>query len=66
MKHVSKSVVKKQRDAVPPPYGIIYNWDGAPLDYSEFPQSQEQFLEKVYAPIEGTQVGALFWVRRRA
>ena len=61
MKHVSKSVVKKQRDAVPPPYRIIYNWDGAPLDYSEFPQSQEQFLEKVYAPIEDTQVGALFW-----
>ena len=45
----------------PRDYGIIYNWDGAPLHYSEFPQSQEQFLEKVYAPIADTQVGAHFW-----
>lgn len=45
----------------PPDYGIIYNWDGAPHGYSEVPQSVETFLEKVYAPLEGTQVGALFW-----
>ena len=61
MKHESDRVTPQQRDAVPPPYKIIYNWDGAPLDYSEYPQSQDQFLEKTFAPIEDTQVGALFW-----
>ncbi len=45
----------------PPDYGIIYNWDGAPLHYSAFPQSQEQLLDKTYAPIRDTQVGAHFW-----
>ena len=44
----------------PPHYGIIYNWDGHP-HYSEVPQSMETFLEKTYAPLEDTQVGALFW-----
>ena len=47
--------------SAPPPYGIIYNWDGAPHGYSEYPQSVEQFLDKTYAPIEDTQVGALCW-----
>ena len=42
-------------------YGIIYNWDGAPHGYSEVPQSMVAFLDKAYAPIEETQVGALFW-----
>ena len=59
--HTSRKTDRGQRSQVPPPYKIIYNWDGAPLDYSEYPQSQEQFLDKVYAPIEDTQVGALFW-----
>ncbi len=45
----------------PPDYGIIYNWDGAPHGYSQVPQSLEEFLDKMYAPIEGTQVGAHFW-----
>jgi len=45
----------------PPAYGIIYNWDGAPHGYSEVPQSMDAFLEKTYAPLEETQVGALFW-----
>ena len=45
----------------PPDYGIIYNWDGAPHGYSGFPQSMKQFLEKVYAPMQDTQVGAHFW-----
>ena len=45
----------------PPDYGIIYNWDGAPLHYSEYPQSVEQFVQKNFAPVEDTQVGALFW-----
>ena len=45
----------------PPPYGIIFNWDGTPDGYSEYPQSQQQLLDLIYAPIEETQVGALFW-----
>jgi hypothetical protein len=47
--------------AKPPDYGIIYNWDGAPHNYSEHPQSMEAFLEKMYAPLADTQVGAHFW-----
>ena len=43
------------------PYRIIYNWDGAPHHYDEYPQSMEAFLQKVYAPLAGTQVDALFW-----
>ncbi len=43
------------------PYRIIYNWDGAPHHYDEYPQTVEQFLEKVYAPLADTQVDALFW-----
>ena len=45
----------------PPEYGIIYNWDGAPYGYSEVPQSMESYLDKTYAPLENTQVKALFW-----
>ena len=44
-----------------PNYGIMYNWDGAPHGYSEYPQSLAQFLDKVYAPLADTQVGALCW-----
>ena len=50
----------------PPGYGIIYNWDGAPHGYSPHPQSIEQFLEKMYAPMEDTQVGAHFWCMQEA
>ncbi|MCC7262374.1 MAG: hypothetical protein IT369_07625 [Candidatus Latescibacteria bacterium] len=45
----------------PPPYGIIYNWDGAPHGYAEVPQSLEHFVERTYAPLANTQVGAHFW-----
>ena len=45
----------------PADYGIIYNWDGAPHGYSPVPQSMDAFLDKTYAPLEDTQVGALFW-----
>ena len=45
----------------PPDYGVIYNWDGAPHGYAEVPQSMAHFLEKMYAPLEDTQVGAHFW-----
>ena len=44
-----------------PNYKIIYNWDGAPQGYSEYPQSMEQFLEKTYSVMKDTQVGAHFW-----
>jgi hypothetical protein len=42
-------------------YKIIYNWDGNPLSYTEHPQSVEQLLDKTYAPIRDTQIGAHFW-----
>ncbi|MBT3344121.1 MAG: hypothetical protein HN712_01190 [Gemmatimonadetes bacterium] len=45
----------------PADYGIIYNWDGAPHGYTELPQSMDQFLQHTYAPLQDTQVGALFW-----
>ena len=45
----------------PPEYGIIFNWDGSPHNSSEVPQSIESFLDKVYSPLEDTQVGAHFW-----
>jgi hypothetical protein len=45
----------------PPSYQIIYNWDGAPHGYSEHPQSVDEFVKKVYAPMADTQVGAHFW-----
>ena len=46
---------------VPPTYQIIYNWDGAPHGYSPVPQTLEQFLDGVFAPLIDTQVDALFW-----
>ena len=45
----------------PPLYKIIFNWDGTPRGYSPYPQSLEQLLDLVYAPLENTQVGAMFW-----
>ena len=44
-----------------PHYRIIFNWDGAPLDYDEAPQSVDQLMDRIYAPLEGTQVDAMFW-----
>ncbi|MEE2658951.1 MAG: hypothetical protein VX733_10630 [Candidatus Latescibacterota bacterium] len=44
-----------------PPYRVIYNWDGAPHGYTPVPQSIEDFLDGVYAPLRDTQVDALFW-----
>jgi len=44
-----------------PDYKIIYNWDGNTLSYTEYPQSVEQLLDKTYAPIRDTQIGAHFW-----
>ena len=56
------SAAANHRTRVPVrPYRIIYNWDGAPHHYSQYPQTLEQFLDKVYAPLVDTQVDALFW-----
>ncbi len=44
-----------------PDYKIVYNWDGNPLSYTEYPQSVERLLDKTYAPIRDTQIGAHFW-----
>ena len=49
------------RADTPPDYKIIYNWDGAPHGYTPYPQTLEQFLQKTFAPIKDTQVGALFF-----
>jgi len=50
-----------QSPASIPAYKLIYNWDGAPHGFSEYPQSVEQFLTKTFAPMKGTQVDAHFW-----
>ena len=42
-------------------YQLIYNWDGNPHAYSAYPQSMDEFLDKVFGPIENTQVDTLFW-----
>ena len=47
--------------AKPPKYRIIYNWDGDLIGWDEVPQSTDAFLSTVYAPLEETQVDALFW-----
>ena len=54
------TMMQPQRKS-PPAYGIIFNWDGTPDGYSEYPQSLQQLLDIVYEPLEDTQVGALFW-----
>ena len=45
----------------PPQYRIIFNWDGDSLAYGEHPQTTEQIVEQTFAPLEGTQVDAMFW-----
>ena len=45
----------------PPDYGIIFNHDGTFHGLSEYPQQLDDLLDKVYGPLEDTQVGALFW-----
>ena len=51
----------EKKSVVPRRYGIIYNWDGAPHGYSDYPQTLDQFLQKTFAPLKDTQVGALFY-----
>ena len=57
----ARAARERRRGDGPRGYKIIYNWDGAPHGYSEFPQSLEAFLDKTFAPLKDTQVGALFW-----
>ena len=45
----------------PPEYRIIYNWDGAPHGYTPVPQTLDDFVARTYAPLQDTQVDALFW-----
>ncbi len=45
----------------PPDYGIIFNHDGTFHGLSEYPQQVGDLLNKVYGPLKGTQVGAMFW-----
>jgi hypothetical protein len=45
----------------PPKYKIIYNWDGDLNGWDEVPMTAETFLSMAYAPLEETQVDALFW-----
>ena len=60
--HYPSKTSRGKRSCPPPPkYRVIYNWDGAPHGYSESPQSVSAFLEKAYAPLADTQVGAHFW-----
>lgn len=50
----------KDRPA-PPDYGIMFNNDGTFHGASEYPQQLDDLLDKVYGPLEGTQVGAFLW-----
>ena len=45
--------------SAPPPYGTIYNWDGNPFRYKEFPEQLDDLLKKVFAAIEDTPERAL-------
>ena len=47
--------------ASPPEYSLVLNWDGGPHGYDDVPQSMADFLERVFAPVIGTAVDALFW-----
>lgn len=42
-------------------YRLIYNWDGAPHGYGAPPQTMEQLMAAIYAPLAGTQCDALFF-----
>lgn len=44
-----------------PRYRIIYNWDGDQNSYSEYPQSVDELMDKLFAPVRNTQIDAMFW-----
>ena len=45
----------------PPDYGIMFNHDGTFLGKSEYPQRVDELLDKIYGPLQNTQVGAFMW-----
>ena len=45
----------------PPDYGIMFNHDGTFLGKSEYPQRIDELLDKIYGPLQDTQIGALLW-----
>ncbi len=45
----------------PPDYGIMFNHDGTFLGKSEYPQRIDYLLDKIYGPLQDTQIGALLW-----
>ncbi len=61
MQQTDERPIQSETREPSPRYRIIYNWDGAPHGYSEYPQSLAEFLQKTYAPIADTQVDAHFW-----
>ena len=45
----------------PPDYGIMFNHDGTFHGKSEYPQRIDELLDKLYGPLQNTQVGAFMW-----
>ncbi len=40
---------------------ILFNWDGGPLAFGEYPMSKEEFLGYIFDPFEGSHVDAILW-----
>ena len=55
------SAMHRENRPQPPDYGILFNNDGTMHGASEYPQRIDDLLDKIYGPIEDTQVGALLW-----
>ena len=47
--------------AAPPDYGIMFNHDGTFHGKSEYPQQIDELVDKLYRPLQNTQVGAFMW-----
>ena len=54
-------VMKSHDRPSPPDYGIMFNHDGTFLGKSEYPQRVDDLLDKIYGPLQDTQIGALLW-----
>ena len=54
-------VMKSHDRPSPPDYGIMFNHDGTFLGKSEYPQRIDDLLDKIYGPLQDTQIGALLW-----
>ena len=40
---------------------ILFNWDGGPLAFGEYPISKEEFLGYIFDPFEASHVDAVSW-----